>query len=73
MPPRIPPKRPTRDQQVVIGGLGRVFTSPIRRSHPKRPNPSVEPLGNALKRQRLAQQIASFQAATLAGPASLEE
>ncbi|KAG6808047.1 hypothetical protein H0H92_005592 [Tricholoma furcatifolium] len=70
MPPR---KGPTREQQPFTGGLGKAFTSPIRRSNPKRPNPHVEPLGNALKRQRLLDQISAFQAATRRGPSSSNE
>ncbi|KAG6808715.1 hypothetical protein H0H92_003160 [Tricholoma furcatifolium] len=69
MPPR---KQPTRDQQLFTGGLGIAFTSPIRRSNLKHPNPTVAPLGNEQKRQQLLQQIAALQAQSLVGPLSVE-
>ncbi|KAG6824273.1 hypothetical protein H0H92_007384 [Tricholoma furcatifolium] len=70
MPPR---KQAIRDEQPFTGGFGKIFTSPIRRSNPKRPNPSVAPLGNDLKRQRLAEQIAAFQRAALAQRSTLPQ
>ncbi|KAG6835137.1 hypothetical protein H0H93_004537, partial [Arthromyces matolae] len=54
--------RPTRDQQPFTGGIGKTFTSPIKRSNPKRPNPIVNPLGHDVKRQRLQEKLRALQA-----------
>ncbi|KAG6907112.1 hypothetical protein DXG01_010488 [Tephrocybe rancida] len=58
-------KGATRDQQPYTGahgGLGLPFSSPIKRSNPKKPARYVAPLGNSHKHRRVAQELEALQA-----------
>ncbi|KAG6835936.1 hypothetical protein H0H93_013187, partial [Arthromyces matolae] len=59
--------QPTRDEQPFTGGFGKPFTSPIKRSKPKRANPIVLPLGRDLKRLRLQKELDALHAASIQG------
>ncbi|KAG6839934.1 hypothetical protein C0991_010226 [Blastosporella zonata] len=64
-----PSKVPTRDQQPYTSGtqsnLGQTFSSPIKRSNPKKPLQFVAPLGSSSKRRRLALELEALELAAV--------